>query len=296
MQAWKAFREPLIHPSFRRRPESIALHSLAPGMRRDDAKRINPKLLSVIATLLFCLGTAAASGADVVDQSVTLTEKNNRAEQGTQQRIETLDDATRQMLEEYHALGREFDALSVYNDQVERLVQSQEQEKLSLQQQMDDMELTQREVVPLMLRMIDALAQLVRSDIPFLQQERSQRVVLLRELMDRADVAVAEKYRRILEAYQIEMDYGRTLEAYRDELDVDGAKRTVDLVRVGRVGLYYQSLDGAQAGYWDRHARGWIDVDGADRLAIRQALRIARKQAAPELLRVQIPAPEQAGP
>ena len=108
MQAWKAFREPLIHPSFRRRPESIALHSLAPGMRRDDAKRINPKLLSVIATLLFCLGTAAASGADVVDQSVTLTEKNNRAEQGTQQRIETLDDATRQMLEEYHALGREF--------------------------------------------------------------------------------------------------------------------------------------------------------------------------------------------
>jgi hypothetical protein len=265
-------------------------------MRRDDAKRINPKLLSVIATLLFCLGTAAASGADVVDQSVTLTEKNNRAEQGTQQRIETLDDATRQMLEEYHALGREFDALSVYNDQVERLVQSQEQEKLSLQQQMDDMELTQREVVPLMLRMIDALAQLVRSDIPFLQQERSQRVVLLRELMDRADVSVAEKYRRILEAYQIEMDYGRTLEAYRDELDADGLQRTVDFVRVGRVGLYYQSLDGAQAGYWDRHARGWVDVDGADRLAIRQALRIARKQTAPELLRVQIPAPEQAGP
>ena len=105
-----------------------------------------------------------------------------------------------------------------------------------------------------------------------------------------------QRENRILEAYQIEMDYGRTLEAYRDELDADGVSRTVDLVRVGRVGLYYQSLDGAQAGYWDRHARGWIDVDGADRLAIRQALRIARKQTAPELLRVQLPAPEQAGP
>jgi hypothetical protein len=254
------------------------------------------KALSVIATLLYCLATVATPAADVLDQSVTLTEKNNRAEQGTQQRIETLSDATRQMLEEYHALAREFDALSVYNDQVERLVQSQEQEKLSLQQQMADMELTQREVVPLMLRMIEALAQLVRSDIPFLQQERSQRVVLLRELMDRADVSVAEKYRRILEAYQIEMDYGRTLEAYREELDADGVSRTVDFVRVGRVGLYYQSLDGAQAGYWDRDARSWIAVDGVDRLAIRQALRIARKQTAPELLRVQIPAPEQAGP
>lgn len=254
------------------------------------------KWLAAITTLLCCLGTVATLGADVLDQSVTLTEKNNRAEQGTQQRVETLSDATRQMLDEYHALGRELDALVVYNDQVERLVQSQQQEKLSLQQQMADMALTQREVVPLMLRMIDELAQLVQSDIPFLQQERIQRVTLLRELMDRADVSVAEKYRRILEAYQIEMDYGRTIEAYRDELDADAVKRTVDLVRVGRIGLYFQSLDGAQAGYWDRTAHQWVAVSGADRLAIRQALRVARKQTAPELLRMHIPASEQSVP
>jgi hypothetical protein len=252
--------------------------------------------LVAFATLLSCLGMTVTRAADPLDQSVTLTDKNNRAERVTQQRIETLNDTTRAMLDEYHALGRELDALVPYNDQVERLVQSQQDEKRSLQQQLLDMELTQREVVPLMLRMIEALDTLVQSDIPFLQQERSQRVTLLRELMDRADVSVAEKYRRILEAYQIEMDYGRTIEAYRDALQAEGFERSVDFVRVGRVGLYYQSLDGAQAGYWDRDAGAWISVDGADRLAIRQALRIARKQMAPELLRVQIPAPEQAGP
>jgi hypothetical protein len=36
-------KEPLINPSFRRMPESIALNSLAPGIRRDDAKRIDQK-------------------------------------------------------------------------------------------------------------------------------------------------------------------------------------------------------------------------------------------------------------
>jgi len=254
------------------------------------------KSLTAVTLLLPLLGIVPALGADAVEQSARLSEKNNRAEQGTQKRIETLSDATREMLDEYHALARELDALTVYNDQVERLLQSQEQEKASLSQQLADIELTRRELVPLMLRMIDELARFVASDIPFLQQEREQRVALLRVLMDRADVSVAEKYRRILEAYQIEMDYGRTIEAYRDELDDAGVKRTVDFVRVGRIGLYFQSLDGTQSGYWDHAARQWLALDGADRLSIRQALRIARKQTAPDLLRVQIPAPERHQP
>jgi septal ring factor EnvC (AmiA/AmiB activator) len=254
------------------------------------------KYLMAAALLAPLSGLPAAQGADAVQQSVQLTEKNNRAEQGAQQRIEKLSDATRQMLEEYQTLSRELDALTIYNNQVERLLQSQEQEKASLKQQLADIELTQRELVPLMLRMIDALDRFVAEDMPFLRQEREQRVTLLRELMDRADVAVAEKYRRILEAYQIEMDYGRTIEAYRDELDDGGVKRTVAFVRVGRIGLYFQSLDGAQSGYWDRAAAQWVALNGADSLQIRQALRIARKQAAPDLLRLQIPAPERQQP
>lgn len=254
------------------------------------------KSLTAVAALLLLLGTAPAWCADPVERSVRLTEKNNRAEQDTQARIDTLSDTTREMLEEYKALGREFDALSIYNDQVERLVESQQQEKDSLKKQMADIELTQREVVPLMLRMIEQLARFVESDLPFLQQERRQRLSLLRELMDRADVSVAEKYRRILEAYQIELDYGRTIEAYRGELDAGGIQRTVDFVRVGRIGLYFQSLDAAQSGHWDRAAGQWVALSGADRLAVRQALRVARKQVAPELLRVQIPAPEQGNP
>ncbi|MGD8936558.1 MAG: DUF3450 domain-containing protein [Thiogranum sp.] len=254
-------------------------------------------MVAALVAVLSVLGTPSVLRADAVGESERLVDKNNRAERGTQARIEKFSDATRDMLEEYNTLARELDALTVYNDQVERLVASQEEEKNSLKKQMADIDLTHREVVPLMLRMIDRLDAFVAADTPFLQRERRQRVALLREVMDRADVSVAEKYRRILEAYRVEMDYGRTIEAYRDEIDAGDGKRTVDFVRVGRVGLYFLSLDGAQGGYWDATAGQWVALDGSsDRLAVREALRVARKQTAPALLRLPVAAPEQAKP
>ncbi len=114
----------------------------------------------------------------------------------------------------------------------------------------------------------------------------------LRELMGRADVTNAEKYRRILEAYQIENDYGRTIEAYRGTL-ADG--RTVDFLRVGRIALIYQTLDADEAAVWDQAARQWVALDSSYRTAIKQGLRIARKQAAPDMIRLPLPAAQVGG-
>jgi hypothetical protein len=247
---------------------------------------------SITATILLCttLLKPVELTADPLQQSISLGGENNRQEQLTQQRIDQLSEQTRAMLDEYHLLNRELEALSVYNDQLQRLTVSQQEEQALIHQQMEDIELTQQEIVPLMLRMIEQLNDFVVNDSPFLGKERTQRVSLLRELMDRSDVSVAEKYRRILEAYQVELDYGRTLEAYRDELEVDGKLRTVEFLRVGRVGLYYQTLDGHQAAYWDVQDQSWMPVKATQRLAIRRALRVASQQAAPELLELPVAA------
>ncbi|HFD79087.1 MAG TPA: DUF3450 domain-containing protein [Gammaproteobacteria bacterium] len=242
---------------------------------------------------LFLLLPAVSPAADTLDRAMSLTAENNRQERTTQKKIDRISEQNHAMLEEYLALGRELDSLSTYNDQLQRLVDSQHREKADIEQQMSDIELTQREIVPLMLRMIDRLDRFVKEDIPFLQAERQQRVARLRELMDRADVAVAEKYRRLLEAYRIELDYSRTLEAYQDEIGNDGRRRTVDMLRVGRVGLYYLSLDGREAAWWDADERRWKPMDSAGLRSTRRALRIARQQAAPELLELPLHA---AGP
>ncbi|MGQ0591205.1 MAG: DUF3450 domain-containing protein, partial [Gammaproteobacteria bacterium] len=151
---------------------------------------------------------------------------------------------------------------------------------------------TQRDILPLMLRMLEVVVQFVTLDTPFLEQERTKRLDDLKAMKDRSDTTLAEKYRRLMEAYQIETEYGRTIEAYRGDLESGDKSRAVDFLRFGRVGLYYLTLDRREAGYWDNGARAWVVLPGEYRIDIERGLRIARKQAAPDLLKVPVPAPE----
>jgi hypothetical protein len=126
-----------------------------------------------------------------------------------------------------------------------------------------------------------------------LKDERKDRVANLQTLIDRADVTAGEKYRRIMEAYLVEVEYGRTIEAYRGELVVNNDARTVDFLRIGRVGLYYQTLDGGESGYWNSKRGAWEMLDAGYRTAVRDGLRIARKQMPPELLTLPVNVPAQ---
>jgi hypothetical protein len=140
--------------------------------------------------------------------------------------------------------------------------------------------------------MIDSLDAFVQLDVPFLEDEREERILDLRKLMFRADVTESEKYRRIMEAYQIENEFGRTIEAYRSTLVREGREVSVNFLRVGRIALVYQALDGSEAGVWNQAERRWESLDDSHRNAIRDGLKIARKQVAPDLLRIPLPAPE----
>ena len=152
--------------------------------------------------------------------------------------------------------------------------------------------LSSSSVTPLMLRMIDALEATVELDLPFLIDERTERVANLRRLMTRAAVSSAEKYRLIMEAYQTENEYGRTIEAYRSTLKRGDRDVKVDFLRFGRIALVYQTLDGMESGVWNQQKKTWDPLDASYRTAIRQGLRIARKQAAPDLIRLPLPVPE----
>lgn len=235
---------------------------------------------------------AEASRQEILEDAVEVRRQANVELTDTQDRVEALSDATDDLLTLYQAALRQHESLRIYNRQLDALIASQEVERASLEEQTDRVELVSRDVTPLMLRMIDALAAFVSLDVPFLEEERTGRVLELRKLMQRADVTEAEKYRRIMEAYQIENEYGRTIEAYRSTLDSDGKKVTVNFLRVGRIALVYQSLDESKAGVWNQDARRWDTLEARFRTAIRDGLRIARKQVAPDLIRLPLPAPE----
>jgi hypothetical protein len=215
------------------------------------------------------------------------------AARASQARIDQLDDQTQRMLNEYRKALADRESYETYAKQLTAQVASQNEELAEIDRQLGEVETTSREVLPLMLKMLDTLAQFVALDLPFLPEERTNRVALLQQMMGRADVAISEKYRRIVEAYQVELDYGRTLESYEGKLGSGEGARTVQFLRVGRVALLYQTLDGKETGYWDADQKSWV-VDDSYRHSFKDGIAVAKKQRAPEMLMIPVPAPKAA--
>jgi len=237
-------------------------------------------------------GSDEPPGKPVLDRMLDERATTNEASESSQKRIDALSDESDKLLSKYRTALKQTDSIRIYNSQMRALIASQEDELESLQGQLDRIEEVGRSVMPLMSKMVDSYESLVSLDIPFLLAERQQRVTDLRKLMQRSDVTSAEKYRRIMEAYQIENEYGRTIEAYRSTLDIEGREVTVDFLRFGRIALVYQTPDGTEAGVWNQATKSWEPLDPRYRGAIKDGLRIARKQSAPDLIRLPLPAPE----
>lgn len=224
------------------------------------------------------------SAQDDVRKAIDATEQATRAAAASQARIDKLDDQTKSMLDRYRSASWQAQQLTVYADQLEELVGAQEAEKASLNRQIEEMERTERELLPLMLRMVEGLEKFIELDLPFLATERNERLASLQKLMADPEANNAEKFGRILEAWQIEAEYGRTLGAERGE--VEG--RSVEILRVGRTGLYYLSVDGKQAGLWDAASGQWQSLPASQISEVRHGLRMARDTAAPDLLRLPV--------
>lgn len=237
--------------------------------------------------------TQALAQQPLDEAAIETQQEVDAAAAASQATINDLVDQTQQLSNQYAQALAELDSFNQYNAQLQKQVDAQEAEVASIQTQLVEIETTNREVLPLMERMVATLDQFVKADVPFLIEERENRVRNLVEIMSRSDVAISEKYRRILEAYQIELDYGRTLEAYEGALGTGPDARTVQFVRLGRVSLMYQTLDGNETGYWDAQAGDWV-ADESYAESVRDALSVARQEGAPDLLRVPVPAPQEA--
>lgn len=248
--------------------------------------------LSRKCQILLALSVFSSSTVSVFADTLSSTIQTENAIQQSavqsQKTIDALDDHTRKMLDEYRSATRQTKTLLTYNKHLKALLASQETEKVSFAEQLEQIETTQQEIVPLILNMQESLAQFVQLDLPFLPQERQQRISSLKAMMTRADVSNAEKFRRLIEAYQIENDYGKTIEAYRANIALEGEISSVDFLRLGRVALYYQRLDGSETGMWNHTEKKWEKLSSDYRNPIRQGLRIARKEAAPDLLTLPI--------
>lgn len=215
--------------------------------------------------------------------------------QQSQKRIDKLQGETTELLGQFKQVNKQIEGLLVYNRQLEKQIQNQLDVINQLETSIDQVTIIERQIQPLILKMLDGLEQFVELDMPFRLDERRKRVRDLRNKMDRADITVAEKFRQVLEAYSIESEYGRSLETYQDTLNINGEDRQVNILAVGRVALMYQTTDTELSGAWDKEKGDWVELDdGKYRSHILQGIRIAKKQAATDIMQLPISAPEAA--
>ena len=254
------------------------------------------RLKNVLLPLLTAsalLGGAVSAQSATLEEVLDVSEEKNAAARQSQAKIDRLAEETRDLLEDYKAVNKQIDGLKVYNNRLRRQITSQEKRIADIEGSIDEVQITQRQMPALVIRMIDGLEQFVEMDVPFNLDERQERMEFLRDNVDRSDLTVAEKFRQVLEAYNIELQYGRGFETYSATIDLDGVTRDVDFLRIGRIALVYQTTDGAEAGVWNNETRSWETLPAGEYgNAIRKGVRIAKKQAAIELLNMPVAAPE----
>ena len=69
----------------------------------------------------------------------------------------------------------------------------------------------------------------------------------------------------------------------------------VNIARIGRVALLYQTTDRQQTGAWDNSNRSWVTLDPAEyRTAVQSAIRVASQLDAPRIIELPVLAPEAA--
>ncbi|MDK1023175.1 MAG: DUF3450 domain-containing protein [Gammaproteobacteria bacterium] len=253
------------------------------------------RIKSILAAgilVVFSVFSVAVVNAQSLDEVLGVRTVTTKAGRTSQAKIDEITDQTSDLLSQYKQVMKIVDGLRIYNKQQERLIAQQEREMGELNESIDNVTVIERQIGPLIQRMIDNLDKFIALDVPFLMAERTQRIEFLRDMMGRADVAVSEKFSQVLQAYQVENTYGATLEAYTEVIELNGKSRVVDMLKFGRVALVFQTPDGDVSGVWDNKKRAWEILADKYRADIRDGLRMARKTVTPNLIRMPISAPE----
>lgn len=260
--------------------------------------RFKKKVLATLVVMPTMLGMGLAQAQDTVidtsgiDRVTAAAGENIAAAAEAQTRINRLSDQADELMEQFAEQAKIVDGLEVYNAQMRRTIDEQLKTIAQYDRSIEEVAELQRQVAPLMERMMVALEQFVALDVPFQLEDRKARLALIRDTFDDANVNIAEKFRLVLAAYQQEINYGRVMQHYTGTLELDGVERDVDFLRVGRVALMYQTSDQTSTGVWDKNAKQFVELGSEYRRPVAEGIRMAQQLATTEILELPIHAPE----
>ena len=199
----------------------------------------------------------------------------------SQDNIDATERKTDKIVNEWKAVSKQVEGLKLYNEQKRIQIQAQLELMDKLDDQLVQVVVMQRQIPPLAQRMLESLESFIGLDTPFRIEERQNRIDLVRSSLAKPKVTASEQVRQVLEAYNIEAEYGRKIDTYESTLQ---AGTVVNLLVIGRIGMFYQTKDEQSRGRWNNETNSWDDLPGSYRKPIRNGIRMAKKLAPTDML------------
>lgn len=204
--------------------------------------------------------------------------------QSSQKEEEQWRDEREKLTALYERLQAEQAQLSASREQLRQSIRSARRRIIEKEKQLTDIEQLRTRVEPFLQESAQALGKHLDEDLPFLPQERRQRMQRLDELLNAPDVAISEKYRKVMEAWLVEAEYGNTIEVYQQTITLDHSEMLVNILRLGRISLFFQSLDQVRCGFFDVSGGAWKPLPAACNRTIAAAIDIGTKRKPAQLL------------
>ena len=214
---------------------------------------------------------------EIVDETIDTQVSASSISQNAQIKIDGLDEQSKELYYEYKDTVAEYKSLKIYDDQLQEIINAQNDEIESILNQIDSLDSTNKDILPFLKRMIDALREFVLLDVPFLKEQRLNKINELDSILLKANVTTAEKY-----------NFGNTIETYSGTMEIDDDQMAVRFFRLGRIGYYYASLDYKKTGYWDDFSKEWVHSRGKFSNELEAAIDIANRQAPPNFINLPI--------
>lgn len=227
--------------------------------------------------------TAALPAQAQLETALSAARQSTASSAAAQRQVEEADDAAGSAVREYRAVLQQLDNTKLFVAQQQIFLDSQASEINSVRNQLGTVEQIKQGMSPMMLRMSVALEDAVRADVPFRMNERLARVKRVQDALGNPAVSPAEQYRQVLNAYKIEATYGYSTESY-EGVHPEEPGNVVDFIRFGRTSFIFLDKRDGSAKRYDASSNGWVTLDEVDARQIRQTIRVAREQAAPELI------------
>ena len=224
---------------------------------------------------------------ELMQQAIEIEASSSNDAASRQEFIDNVDSEILVLTGDIQFLSQQLDLTNIYNRQLQELIDSQNAEIISINEQMVELDKTNKGILPTLEEMVSTLESIINNDVPFLLTERKARVAELKDILKQSNISTSEKFRRVFEAYQIENEFGRTIESYRDEITFDSETFNVEVFRLGRVGLYARTSDGRHTAMYSKKEGRWVRKKGIDNELV-VALKIARKELPPSLLKLPI--------